>query len=126
MDLQTGVRLIGFRYLGSMNPDPDLRGEAAFGSVPVQCLLDIDGAIRCCCCRWKYNEETITGVIVFCTAMRGEERAQGLVVPADEMVPGVIADGVDEVGRPDDVGEHHGPNDALGEAVRLPRRGGSW
>ena len=46
--------------------------------------------------------------------MRGEKRAQGLVVPADEMVPSVIADGVDEVGRPDDVGEHHGPNDALG------------
>src|ERR687897_511897 len=45
-------------------------------------------------------------------AVRTDQRADGFVVPSDDVLPRFVADGSDEVRRADDVREHERSHDA--------------
>ena len=71
----------------------------------------------------KLDEEAVAGRRDLAALVGGEDLAQRGVVPAQERVPGLVAERLDEVGRADDVGEHerleHAPV-RRGLAAQLP------
>src|SRR5262245_18245473 len=60
------------------------------------------------------DEETIAGVLDLLCPMLCEQGAQRAVVPADEILPGLVADRLDEIGRLDDVREDERPHRPTG------------
>src|SRR5207237_10761008 len=66
------------------------------------------------------DEEAVALMAGLLPAVLGDERAQGLVVPADDALPGLVADRVDELRRAHDVGEQERPRHLL--LRRLGRR----
>jgi hypothetical protein len=62
----------------------------------------------------KRHEEPVADGLHDFPAVGGKLGAQLLIVPADEVSPGLISQGLDQVRGPDDVGEHERPVDASG------------
>jgi hypothetical protein len=52
------------------------------------------------------HEETVAGVIHFLAPVSGEEGAERLIVPPNEIRPRLVANSLDQLGRPYDVGKH--------------------
>src|SRR5207237_7404721 len=66
------------------------------------------------------DEEAVALMAGLLPAVLCDERAQRLVVPADDALPRLVADRVDELRRAHDVGEQERPRDLL--LRRLGRR----
>ena len=71
------------------------------------------------------DEETVAGVVGHLAAVRGEQGAKRLVVPGEQLLPGLVADRPHQVRGPHDVGEHEGAPDPFGRspATATARRG---
>src|SRR4029450_9454231 len=89
-----------------VKPDTDLRGETLPPAVIEECALNGDAALDPGASCHESHKEAVAGMIDFLAAVGGEEGAEGLVVPPDEIGPCLVADGLDQLGRTHDVGEH--------------------
>jgi len=63
---------------------------------------------------FEADEEAVSRMIDLTAAARGEQASEGLVVPAHQVFPGLVADDPDQISGADDVGKH--------ERSRLPLR----
>jgi hypothetical protein len=78
-----------------------------------QSPLDRDGALERALGSPKGDEEAIAGVPNLLAIVMREQLAQRLVMPAQEVEPGLVAQSLDERRRLDDVGEDEGTNRTL-------------
>src|SRR6266849_43751 len=99
-----------------MQADAHLQGEAVVAPMLREAVLDGDGAVDGGLCAIEGDGEAVAA------AARREERSERLVVPAQEVFPGRVADSLDEVGGLDDVREHERLGGALGGHCAAARR----
>ena len=111
------------RGIGGMEADPDLGREALCRAVLRESPLDRDRRLHRKVRRVEADEEPVAGRGDLLAAVGREHLPEGRVVPAEDRLPGLVAKGLDEVRRADDVGEHEGLQDAAGRtglAAQLP------
>jgi len=108
-----GIVLVAARRLVEMDTDPDVGREALRAPVGDQLTLDGLAALERRVNAVEGDEEAIAGVAYLLARMGGELGPQRVVVPAQEVRPGLITEGLYERGRTDDVGEHERSLDAL-------------
>jgi len=92
--------------LRDVEPDPDGRREAVIPPVLQQPLPDGQGAHDRCVSRRERHEEAVAGVVDLLAFVLAKEGSDRVVVPGQEPGPGLISDGIDQVGRAHDVREH--------------------
>jgi hypothetical protein len=100
----------------AMHTDPQLWCESVRTPVLGQFALDFDRAFEGITRIREDNQEAVAGVIYLFPMVLAEKRAQRLIVPAEHIGPGLIANHRDEVSRLNDVGEHEGAPYRLGGA----------
>jgi hypothetical protein len=79
-----------------------------------------DGTPECQPPIGERDEEPVAGRMCDVAAVSREEGPKGAIVPGEQILPGVVADHPDQVGRPDDVREHERSHDPL-RALALER-----
>jgi hypothetical protein len=95
-----------------VDADADRWREAVLGTVASEGSLDSDRALDRRLGATKCHEESITGPVHLLSGVRDEKGSQRLVVPAEQVVPGLVSEDVNELGRSDDVGEEECPEHA--------------
>src|SRR5690349_10075448 len=103
--------------------DPDLRREAVGRAMLGEPSLDGDGRRDREIGRIEAHEEAVARRRDLLALMGGEDLTQRRVVPPQHRLPGLVAEGHDEIRRADDVGEHerlHDPPGRTGLAAQLP------
>src|SRR3982074_1876467 len=96
------------RRVRLVDPDPHLRRKAVGPAVIGQRALDLDGALDGTLGLRETGEDAVSAVADLLAGMSTDQTAKRLVVPAQHLVPGLVAHGLDELGRLHDVGEHEG------------------
>jgi hypothetical protein len=94
------------RRLRLVQSDPHLRREAMLPSVLAQRPLHRHGTLDRVAGAVEGHEEAVTDLVDLAAVMRGEALTQRLVVPPEQVLPCIVADRLDEVGRAHYVGEH--------------------
>ena len=92
--------------LGGVQADPHRRGEpvrpAVLGQRPLHRHRALDGPAS----RVERDEEPVSGGVDHLPAVPEEQRAKGVVVPPQEVLPGLVPHRLGQDGGPNDVGEH--------------------
>src|SRR4051794_25253847 len=111
------------RRIGRVKSDPQLRCEALARPMLGEPALDCDrrghGEFR----GIEADEEAVACRRDLLAGMGRENLSERRVVPAQDRVPGLVAERLDEARRTDDVGEHerlHNPARGPGLAAQLP------
>jgi steroid delta-isomerase-like uncharacterized protein len=107
---------------GLMDADAHPGGEAVLQTVALEGPLDLEGATDGGFGPFERDEEAVADAVDLLAAVAGEEGAQGLVVPAQQVIPRLVTQHLHEIGGGDDVGEHERPAGPAG--VDDPRRSG--
>jgi hypothetical protein len=89
-----------------MYADPNERGEAVLTSMLCQRTLNRHGTFQGRPSVVEGNEEPVPRVVDNLAAVWGKQGTQRLIVPGEEVLPGLIADRTNEVRGLHDVGEH--------------------
>src|SRR5262249_54307432 len=108
---------------GGVDPNSHGWGEAGGLAVLRELPLDRDGAGEGFVGGFKSNEEAVAGGDDLLPSVGGELGPEGLVVDTEDALPGLVAEGFDQVRRLHDVGEHERLLDPswCGAASELPR-----
>ncbi|HEV2058064.1 MAG TPA: hypothetical protein VGR11_01825 [Solirubrobacteraceae bacterium] len=78
-----------------MKADAQSWGEAVHAAVRRERALDLDRARECIAAALERDEEAVPGVVDLLAAVAGEEVAQRLIMPPQQVRPRVIADRFD-------------------------------
>src|SRR5687768_18459219 len=107
-----------------MQADPHPWCEAVLPPVAHESPLDVDGALDGVTGALEGHEEAVAGMVDLVTLVLRDGRAKLLVMPAQDLAPGLVADEADQVGGADDVGEHERPGHPIcGSSRRRRSRG---
>ena len=123
MNALAGELRSGLGRVRGVQANPDLGGEPILGAVLGQPALDGDSRGEGLFRRIEAHEEPVARGGDLLAQVRGENLAEGGVVPAQERLPGLIAQDLDEIGGAHDVGEHEGLEHAAGRtglSAQLP------
>src|ERR1700680_412683 len=104
----TSVPAVAARGQCTVEPNPNARRKAMRSTVFRQRPLNVDGATRSLVPLVKCDEEAVAGIVDLLTMIQDKGFAQGAIVPLNEDMPGVVANGSSKLRGSHDVSEHEG------------------
>src|SRR6266545_4711550 len=107
-----GVVQAALHRRGFVHADAHARRETVRLAVLRQALLDRDGAVDRGGGGVERNDEPVALMPDLLAAVRRDDAAERVVVPAHQALPGVVTDGRGELGGADDVAEEERARDA--------------